>query len=441
MTQHDRQAAPWAPDDDPGQVPRPGPREWGVLALGAIRRRWFVCAAVFLSVLAATAVARARKPLAYRVEAKILAQRSQALPSVVRTIPDDAPGRSAWEMIHQHDNLVALVRQANLLANPPPAGRRSPDSDPTEALVEQLDRELLVLNDEGTITVQLDWHDPQQAYLVVQSALQNFLEARHVQEITPIDEMISVFQGRASVLRKELADASEQARTRVARAPRIVIPRVPQPSEETVRVQSLLEGKQRALQDVEEFRRRRLADLQAQLDQARNTLSDAHPSVINLNKDIEALSRDTPLAQALRDDVGRLRKDYRERLAREGVSAGVTVPQPVIDPGAPPEEDQRVRDVRQQYELMSQRLAQAQAELDAARAAFKYRYNVIWPPKVPREPLPYGRKILLAGIAAALALAVLAAVAPDLLRGVIVERWQVERSLGIPVLGDLRRRP
>lgn len=444
MNQQERQLAPWAPDDEPAHAPLPGPTEWAVLALRAVRRRWVLCTAVFVAVLAATALAYSRKPLVYRVEAKILAQRSQALPFVVRTVPDEAPGRSAWELIHRHDNLAALVRQANLLANPPPLPKPSGGleaEDPLEAVVKLLDKQLIVLNDEGTITIQLDWPDPQQAYLVVQAAVQNFLEARHVQEITAIDEVISVFQGRASVLRKELADATEQARARVVRAPRIVMPRVRQPSEETVRVQSLLEGKQRALQDVEEFRLRRLSDLQAQLDQARNTLSDAHPSVISLKKDIEALSRETPQGEALREDVRKLRKEYADRVAREGLTAGAPpVVQPVLDAGVPVEEDQRVRDARQQYDQMAQRLTQAQAELDAARAAFKYRYNVIWPPQVPREPLAHGRKILLTGLAAALALMLLAGVAPDVLRGVIVERWQVERSLGIPVLGDLRRR-
>ena len=100
-----------------------------------------------------------------------------------------------------------------------------------------------------------------------------------------------------------------------------------------------------------------------------------------------------------------------------------------------------MRDARFQYQQIVERVSMAQLELDAVRAAFKYRYNVIWPPQMPREPVsPNPVKVFGAGILAALFLAAGAAAFPDFRAGVIVERWQVERSLGLPVLAEIHKR-
>ncbi len=102
------------------------------------------------------------------------------------------------------------------------------------------------------------------------------------------------------------------------------------------------------------------------------------------------------------------------------------------------EETERVRDARFRYQQMVERLNAAQLDLDAARAAFKYRYNVIWPAEVPRKPFsPSAKKILGGGAIASLLLALLAAAGIDLVRGRVVERWQIERKLAIPVIAEL----
>jgi hypothetical protein len=428
------------------------PGDWIALAAGAVRRRKLVTLLVFAASVAAVVLFyRSRTPY-YRVETKILAQRQYAVPSVVRAPYDDQPGRTAWETIHRRENLLALIQRANMLGTddaalpaPEEPGKPLGPDERVNALVAFLDKRLVVETDEGTIRISLDWPDPQVAYDVVQGALQNFLEARHVQEITAIDEVISVLQGRAASLREALDVAMEDARRRAARPPRPPPARVRAPSEDLVRARSLLEARQRAIRDMEELRLRRIADLQTQLDQARNTLSDAHPTVIGLRKDLEAASRESPQLQALREEERKLAKDYSDRLAREGLSgsAAATVGQPPAptEPAANPEEDPLVRQARAEYEQMVARVTSAQVELDGARAAFKYRYNVIWPPQRPTDPVsPNPQKILGLGLLASFLLAFAAALAPDVLAGRIVERWQVERSLGVPVLGEVRRR-
>jgi uncharacterized protein involved in exopolysaccharide biosynthesis len=454
-----------------GPVLGPTPLDWLSLVLNAARgRKWLAIAVFLIGIDASVVYFRLKTPL-YRVEAKILAQRQQALPTAVRPgAPDDAPTRSVWEIVHRRENLMDLINEAKLLPLPgtPPAapglrerlsralsgltGSRASASqgDPTDALVRRLDRALEVTTAEGTITIGIEWPDAGQAYRLVEGALQNFLEARHLQEVTAIDEVISLLRGRAATLRDELERAVEEARRQGARdssrLARLATPPQPaQPSEELVRLKSMLDAKDRAIADVEEFRRRRLADLQAQLDAQRGVYSDAHPAIIALKQDLEALSRESPQITALREEAEKLRRDYQARLAQElrrqgpGVPAYAGLGPAPVAGGA--EETERVREARFQYQHMLERLNAAQLELDTARAAFKYRYNVVWPPEVPQAPeSPKARKILGLGALASLMLAILAAAAPDLWRGRVVERWQVERSLDLPILGQVGRK-
>lgn len=457
----------------------PTPREWLAFALGSLGRRKVVAVLVFGLVSLSTLVYYAQKVPVYRTIAKVLAQRSQGMPTAVRSTFDEQPTRTAWEVVHQRENLIAIVRQTRLLEEPPrtpllpawkrwlslgdlagasakpesaraeakgadPAMNASADAAALEDIVNALDKGLKVSSgDDGTITLRLDWPDPVQGHAIVQAALQNFLEARHVQEVTAIDAVISVLQGRTAMMRENLDKVTEQARRRASQPAPAPVPRVRLPSEELIRLQALVEAKQRALQDVEDFQRRRLAELQAQLEQARTMLSDAHPTVIGLRRDIEAFGRESPQTQSLRQEERQLQKQLSERLARENFPGGARVvpPTPTVTLAAPlPGEDPAVRDARVQYEQMAARTTAAQVELDAARAAFKYRYNVVWPPQVSREPVaPKPMKTFAVGMVLAIGLALLAVVGPDFASGRIFQRWQVERSLGLPILGNLRR--
>jgi hypothetical protein len=443
-------------DDDPrDDAPGVSLTDWLVLVLGALRRRRLLTAAVFLlGVVATVGYYRTRAP-SYRVEARILAQRQMALPSLGRIGGEDNPARTAWELIHRRDNLASLARQVGLLDGGAGVAEerglgarlldllRPPRADVKEAPVDQvvrvLDQRLQVTVEDGTIQLQLDWPDGRQAYHIVQAALQGFLEARHLQEVTAVDEVIAQLQGRTVRLKADLDAAVESARRRAPAPVRAAPPRERQPSEELARLRSLLEAKARAVQDVEEFRRRRLVDLESQLTQARGALSEAHPTVQALRRDIEALSIESPNLLAIREEERRVRGLYASQAAKEGITPGpVPSPEPTpADAGRDREEDPRVRDLRLQYEQTISRVTAAQLELDAVRAAFKYRYNVVWPPEIPADPRsPSPARVLGLGLLLSLLLAGAAAVAPDLLRGRVVERWQVERELDLTVLGE-----
>jgi uncharacterized protein involved in exopolysaccharide biosynthesis len=455
----DQSKDPFEVEPDRGSMGPPAVEltDWIELVVNAVRRRWLVFVSVVLVVLAASVAYYRFKGPVYRVEAKILAQRQPSILSVGRSGGDDLPARSAWEIIHRRDNLVSLVQQngllgsefmergpwvgARLLALIRPPGTEGKE-EPIDLLVRELDKRLLVTVEEGTILLQFDWPDARQAYGVVQAALEGFLEARHVQEVTAIDDVIAKLEGRTAKMKADLDAAVEAARRRGPSAVRATVPRERQPSEDLVRLRSLVEAKARAVRDVEEFRSRRLAELESQLAQSRTTLSDAHPTVSALRGDIDALSRDSAQLRALKEEERALRAQYTAQLGREGLGGGTTgQSEPVIiETGGAREEDPRVRDLRLQYEQMASRLTAAHVDLDAARAAFKYRYNVIWPPEIPSEPRsPDPRKVFGIGLIVALLAGFLAAALPDVLSGRVVERWQVERDLDLTVLAEMDR--
>jgi hypothetical protein len=108
-----------------------------------------------------------------------------------------------------------------------------------------------------------------------------------------------------------------------------------------------------------------------------------------------------------------------------------------------PQEDyarQRMNAVVSRYNALLGRIDAAHMELDAARAAFKYRYVVVQPARLPKEPT--GSKavmIIAAGFLIALGFALLSAVLLELRRGRLLFPWQVERTLGLPLMASPRR--
>jgi hypothetical protein len=67
---------------------------------------------------------------------------------------------------------------------------------------------------------------------------------------------------------------------------------------------------------------------------------------------------------------------------------------------------------------------------------------VIWPAQVPKKPVtPNLLKVLGLGTLASIFLALGAAVLADWGSGKLLERWQVEGLLGLPILGEVRRGP
>jgi hypothetical protein len=456
-------------------------KNWVRFVLHAVRRRKLLVLVVAVLTVGATLGLLSVMPRTYRIEAQLLAQRNSVMPSLgnpTRKVPAemDNPTRAAAETVLRRDNLLSVMKQTDLL-NHWYRNRtwlfRLKDrlvdliAAPTEeertvAMVEFLESRLTVKAIEPTVTISLDWPDAQQGYRLVDAALQNFLEQRHSAEVSTIAETISILEGHAAILKEAIDAELEDVKHPPQATPPGVASNAPSPPRrdlaaetnraEIAEVKVMLAAKRRAINELEEFRHRRLADLQAQLAQQRAVYADAHPAVVTLLQSISALQEDSPQMVTLRTEERELQTELERLSARrgEGTSA-VTKARPSEPPPPRPGDKRadelnaeytrtRLRFAMEKYDVLLERIEAARIELDTARAAFKYRYAVIRPPGLPRGPVkPKVPLVLAGGLIAALALGTLAAALADFWSGKILELWQMERGLGLPVLGQLPR--
>jgi hypothetical protein len=291
------------------------------------------------------------------------------------------------------------------------------------------------------------------------------MERRHVTDTGLISESISILEGHLAAARQEVDAAMTVARGKRQEAARSGAAFVPYPSfapqaslgsgdQELLRLRVLLEAKRRAVRDLEEFRQRRLGELQAQLAEQKAVYAESHPVILNLRQSVDALGQDSPQLASLRREQQELETQYAAKggKASDFESAGaeprfipaIIAPERDSRENRDPAEDyaqSRLSAAITRYNTLVDRMANARMELDAARAAFKYRYMVVEPPRPPQKPLGGAKTMamLAAGLLAAFLLAIAVAVAAEARAGLIVQSWQVERALGLRVLAELPR--
>lgn len=415
-----------------------------------VLRHWRVVGACFAVGVGATLLLIRVLPRTYRVETQLLARRQQMLPSLARpALGDESPTVGAYDAVHRRDNLVAIVRQAGLApARPQPdrlgAGAEASEDNRLEPLVKRVDAALSVVPAEGTLAIAIEWPDPQQAYRIVEGAVQSYLESRRLTEIAPIEEAISILEGRASTMLAALVSLQGEARKqRPGRSRAAELSQSDLPLESgAAELEARLRAKQQAANEVEDYRRRKVTELRAQLTQEERLYGPDYPSLVILKQSIEALSQPSAQLASLRDEQRTLEAEYRQRFGRLPRSGGDAL---LGDSGELPRDEgvdalqSRLKRATLEYQTMLDRIGSARIELETARSAFKYRYSVLWPAEIPKAPhRPKIIKILVAGSLFSLLLAVATAAAIDLLSGRIVERAQVERKLGLLVLGEVR---
>ena len=168
-------------------------RRYVLFCLGSVRRRFglFMCVASGMLLLAAGALWA--MPKTYQVESRLLAQKNPVLAVRADASQTTEPTRAAAENIVRHDNLYALIRQTDLVAEWPkhraPALRlkdwislkMGAIPDPAElekGLVGLLEKNLTVwTTPDGSVVIRLVWPDDRvMAYRLVDAAQQNFLE-------------------------------------------------------------------------------------------------------------------------------------------------------------------------------------------------------------------------------------------------------------------------
>ncbi len=453
-------------------------------ALRAVGRRRGLFLVIFLIVAALAGGALAIIPRTFHVETQLLALRVAMMPALGnpgRKVPLDAdsPTRAAAEAVLRRDNLISLIKQTDLMSywalNRPPVLRLKDrlvalvdpptEEDKLNAMIGFLEARLSVVTGPSTVTISIDWPDAELAYRLVETAQQNFLEQRHAEEVSTIAETISILEGHAATVRESLDAAMDDLRKTHEVGPLTpssqgttaqVTPRKDPAQEarraETAELRLMLEAKRRAITELEEFRRRRLAELQADLAQQKTVYASAHPVVLKLQQSINAMQEDSPQLLALRKEESALSEELAARMASARAEGSLARgPRPVDAAPArrtdAPGQDvageyarTRVRFAMEKYDNLLERIDSAQIELDTARAAFKYRYSVVRPPIFPKRPSKPKVPVFVAGaLFAALTFGLAAAVLADLRSGRLLEPWQVERQLGLTILGELPR--
>lgn len=483
---------PGAADGVRGQVDAPSSRYdpaeadpfgWALIGsyigfvVRAPSRHKALAAGALASVLAVAIGLSLAMPVRYRVQAVVLAQRSQ-----ISTLPNpgvsrewDVPSRGAREIVIRRENLISLAKQVNMperyLQSRAPIvrakdwvyahllGSHRDYEDLLDGLVDTLQTRLFLYGGpEGTITISLDWSNRELAFDIVQAALESFLEERRVAEITAVGEAIAIFQAHDERVQQQIATTVEQVaqRERVLRLrgmparPRAVRP-ASAGDEDLSRMEVTLATRRRALDELMHLRQQRLSEMQAQLLQQQAIYAPSHPTLSSTNQTIATLSRPSPQILALQAEVQELEAEVSRRggqvrdvgaIAASADSMLAEARLRVMEMEDPRLETERRRleDLLRQHSGLVQRIDSARLEMDTAQAAFKYRYAVVTPPQIPKGPLkPYRILYLVGGLLGGVAMAFFAATAADLRRGRVLERWQVEKNLSLQVMGEIDR--
>jgi len=476
-----------------GVVRRPGERsrsqdlfDWAAvgrlatLVLHSVGRHKLIFFATWLGVVGTSVALLVALPKTYEVQVVLQAQKNEVIAALTnRSVPvkTDAPTKMAFETVQRHDNLVALIKETDLLKRWPQ--NRAPllrlkdalwaklfpprtEAEEIEGFVGLLEKNLWVSNNEGTVSIGIRFPDAQLAYHLVEAAQESFLEARHAAEISAIADAISILENRAAQDResvdKALQRLTELREARAAKLGRRTPPRVlsaslaPPPDKRTAQLMVQVESRQRAIADLEEFRRRRVGELEARLQEQRVLFSDNHPAVLDTLQSLAAIRKESPQVVALQQELAPMEADLKQRGLLSDVSLkgrraqALAAPSSVLEIGDPREEEDpdieyaksQVRHGIAQYNSILDRIEGAKLEEDSAQAAFKYRYAIIRPAQRPRGPIkPKPALIIPASVVAGLVLAIIGTALIDLTSRKIVEPWQVEHTIGLPLLGEV----
>ena len=197
-------------DDDDDDGPNIAVKERVAEAARSAKRRKGLSFVVVMICGALTVLGAIFAPRNYEVEARLLVQRTQVItgaqtqqlsPEEMRNV-----AKEYEEQVMAKDNIIAIVRQKNLvsrwddmrqphrrlidkinrkLGKAPPS-----DDEKYDALVTNIQHRLKVWVDATTVTIRLEWAEPEAARDMVDATVKNFLEARFQSEVGVIPERI-----------------------------------------------------------------------------------------------------------------------------------------------------------------------------------------------------------------------------------------------------------
>jgi uncharacterized protein involved in exopolysaccharide biosynthesis len=422
-------------------------------------------------------------PRSFACKTVLMTQGSQVLDRSGTTSPLDG----ASNLIMRHENLEAIIRDTDLVhkfeQRRPPLLRLKDEmiyrvfGQPNEQtkiaiLVGTVESRLNASVDNGTLVVAAEWSDAKTAAELAEAGRESFVKARHTMEMSAFEEKLAILDGHAKKAGQEIEDLAAQVRAiyadRIAAraaasasadsdAPpaRVVRRRASEPDAVDPVSREQLEAKRKRLAELQADQTRRVHDEEVRLAELKLRLGPSHPDVITEQQKVELAQRPLPELADLEDEVRSLEAqqrgiDYVPR--RAGGSAPVRAGASKSGPEALPpdiwrlleQEDidptlgAQLRGAVTQYGTLRDAIRSGRVDLDTAQAAFNYRYKVVVPADPPSKPYkPKPAMILLGGLFASLALALVMPLLAELRKGVIVARWQVH-MMALPILGELR---
>jgi hypothetical protein len=384
------------------------------------------------------------------------------------------------EQVMAHDNIIAIVKQKNLVARwdemrqphrrlidkvnrklgkPPPS-----DDEKFEALVAMIQSRMKVWVDATTVTVKLDWSHPDTARDIVDAAVKNFLDARYQSEVGVIPARLKIQESFVSQAHKDLENAAlTLVQMQKAKDPdkkvNVFIPTLPQgvrnepPPDADPALKAKLETVRGQIATLQDAKLRRVAELNQQLIEKRQTLAEGHPEIVALKQTIAATEQDPPQLASLRAQEKQILEEIaakqREQAAARAADrpaprmavpapAPVNEPKPLVDSATAPKnvQDAQVQfdTVSAKYQELVKNLQALQLEMQTAEAAYKNRYRVTHPAEVPAGPKrPVAIIAIAIGILATIASVLLVAALADRFSGIFFEPRDVRDRLGLPV--------
>ncbi len=471
--------------------------------LRATRRRPVLALLTFVTIAALGVTVAITMPRTYSSQVTLLAQRSavRALTGQNTQIEDN-PTKNVAAMIMRRDNVVALAKEANLVRRfdeTRPAALRLKDrimtrlfgslsdADKLNILVLTLEKKLdVTVTDDSTVTITVDWSNPQIAYDLATLVQKNFLEARYDSDVAVINDSIAVLEEHAKselahvdteldeyqkivAARSGPATASPlQTRFLPGTTTRVLMPAgTPAATPADADLAKELEEKRVQIRALEDARQRSLEALKTQLSTAQLTLTPMHPTVIALQQQVDAMSEPSAELAQLRGEE----RSLMDRIAAPKAEASAAPRMAILPrrPSASPTDAPSATDSAsaggllppltpaalerdgplqlaqselalaiRAYEDALVRLDATKVELDITGAAYKHRYTVVTPAELPKSPKKATAQLVGVGaVFGGALLALLIAAGMDMVAGLVLESWQVRRRLRLDVLGEL----
>jgi hypothetical protein len=444
----------------------------GFAVRSVLRRKW-LATGCFIITVAMTAVAWTVMPRTYEVEVRILTHPSYIIPNITRPgLSLQEQSRQALagvtEIVRARDTLAAIVTEAKMIEHW--AQRRSAvgrlkdalreavlgpmtEADLREAIVNMLEKDLWVGVENEVIIITSHWTDPESAFALAEAAKNRFLEHQRKRERQEVEETIALLERGLAATQPSLEAAANELndlakRRRVVRRPirprPAAAPGAPDRPEGGDDLEQRLETQRLQVREIEQGYQARVRTAQERLTQLRASLGPRHPDVVAATRDLEQQSRPPEQLAMLKAQEGRLEREMAETRSR---SVAVNHAEELIRGVPPPGEDldpdversmSNYRRLEQVQAEAKDRLENARLDLVATDVAFRYRYMVTLPPIMPKKPTkPQPAKIFVGGAVCGILLGLFFSIFIDLRSRRILERWQAEKALGLPVIGEL----